>query len=155
MYSYDFTWTHAISTPVIFDFKSIFWAFTYLCIVPHPYHRPENVRYSWEKLLRRLKNSHLRFCPRKSLKFDYTFQNSGVNRSYWYHFSSFWILYRFSLYFLKTLIDVEFRKNPGIEPSHTKMTNSHSMIKFDPCWSLVENSPAARFTADINEWLYH
>ena len=40
--------------------------------------------------------SHLRFFPRISLKVDFLFQNSRVDRSYWYHFSSFLILYRFS-----------------------------------------------------------
>ena len=73
----------------------------------------------WSKLLRRIKKlpgtSHLRFYPRKSLKVDFLFLNSRVDRSYWYHFSSFWIFYRCQD--LKTSIHVEFRKKPGIEPT--------------------------------------
>ena len=52
-----------------------------------------------EKLLRRVSKLpgtyHLRACPRKSLKVDFLFQNSRVDRSYVYHISSFLILYRF------------------------------------------------------------
>ena len=40
--------------------------------------------------------SHLRICPRKCLKTVFLIPNSRVDRLYWYHFSSFLILYRFS-----------------------------------------------------------
>ena len=64
------------------------------------------------------RTSHLRFCPRNSLKVNFLFLNSRVDRSFWYHFSSFLILHRFSQSVFENFHSCGISKNPGIEPTY-------------------------------------
>ena len=61
---------------------------------------------------------HLRVRPRKCLKEDVLFRNPRVDRSYWYHFSSFLILCRFSQSVFENLHPRGISKKTRIEPIH-------------------------------------
>ena len=54
--------------------------------------------------------------PTQKFKSQFCISNSRINRSYWYHFSSFLILYRFSQSVFQISTLVKFRKNSRIEP---------------------------------------
>ena len=60
--------------------------------------------------------SHLRVSSRKSFKVVFLFQNSRVDGSKVYHFSSFLILYRFRQSVFENFHLCGFSKNTGIEP---------------------------------------
>ena len=63
------------------------------------------------------------FVPRE-LKVDFPFQNSRLDRSYWYNSSSFLILDRFSQSVFGNFHPCEISKNPGIESKHICSSNS-------------------------------
>ena len=75
--------------------------------------------------------SHLRFCPRKSLKVDFLFQNSRVDWWYEYHLSSFSNLYRFNQSIFENFHPCGISKNPGIEPSYGWSMNCRGTGKID------------------------